>query len=427
MNFGYRLRMAFRQLAFNPVESILIIVAVALGVLVLNTVLSPLYVYTFKTDRDLVEYEVRIMPYDPNPELINNPNLAIVPYLLVDEETTNGLKLSEVEEIFNAIPQTNYYFFGVVKGYQLPGYPIQRSIGPTNYEQEGMFYFTHLSPEAISGMGLKLAAGSVYSKDDFFNTRPYVILGSNLAKRLFPNENPIGKEIEVAYARLSSFTVLGVFEPVEGEKPDFGSKSIINNINNIAASSYSQIELNQQEPVYNYVTFVPKSANPNYIRQVNSYLESKYKNINKLYRTESLYAMFDDDFKDFRKSYVILGFISAFVLLIACINIINLLFTRIANQSKSIGLNMAIGATKKDIFNQYLVSSVLQGLSGSVIGILLFWLLSKSSLGQKIYITFSIKSVPYGLLIGLLMSFAFGIYPAVLASNVSPVEALRTE
>lgn len=130
----------------------------------------------------------------------------------------------------------------------------------------------------------------------------------------------------------------------------------------------------------------------------------------------------------------------------AAMNILNLMLARITRQKKNIGIMMAIGASRFDIFKLFLTESLALGAMGGVVGcfiaFLLSWLLQLllnpdgvggggpqldviRGAGPEINVTFSIMAV--ALLLTLILNAVFGIYPAYKASRIEPTDALRSD
>lgn len=423
MSIADILRYSLTQLKSKKLETFLVIFAVTLSVLVFNAILSPTY-HKYKIKDNIEHYKVSIRPGRDlgSNFLINKPGLPITPYQNLEDLNGARLTLPFIEELCQGVPGVDFYLSGSTNSSILRGYTNISSFTSTvNYNAPGHFGFIHMTPDAMNGFSLKLKSGSPYTKDDFLNNRPYVILGCELAEKLFPNSDPVGKTVEFNNTLVPTLTVLGVFAPYE--IPEIANYSI-KNINQIAASSYVYLRFQENEINYPSVNIYPKESNLNLYKRINSYLEKHYPGV---FTVSSLASSMESAYQDYERSYIALGLIAAFILLIACINIINLHFARIAKQQQTIGLNLALGATKKTIFFQYLVTSLIQGLTGGILGVLLLWLISLTKVSQTFYIIFNSQAVLYGITVGVLMSVIFGIYPAIIASQTSPVEALRME
>ncbi|MCK5461062.1 ABC transporter permease [Candidatus Gracilibacteria bacterium] len=122
---------------------------------------------------------------------------------------------------------------------------------------------------------------------------------------------------------------------------------------------------------------------------------------------------------------ILLTAVSAIVLLVSGIGIMNVMFVTVAERTKEIGVLKAIGAKQKDILTQFLMEAIILSMIGGIIGILLGngaipFLESYSAV-------YSIKSMILGFSFSVLVGIFFGFYPALKASRLDPVEALRSE
>ena len=126
-------------------------------------------------------------------------------------------------------------------------------------------------------------------------------------------------------------------------------------------------------------------------------------------------------------TYVMVA-IAAISLLVGGIGIMNIVLATVLERTREIGVRRAIGARRNDIVRQFLIESMLisagGGLLGIAVGVGLAWLISNSA-GWKTIVTTS--SVVVAFSVSVMTGVLFGIYPAMKASEIDPIEALRYE
>ena len=129
-----------------------------------------------------------------------------------------------------------------------------------------------------------------------------------------------------------------------------------------------------------------------------------------------------------------LAAIAAISLLVGGVGIMNIMLVSVTERTREIGLRKAVGATGKDILNQFLSEAVILTATGGLIGVTLGAVLSfvtafalSRFAGLNWEFTFPTVAALLGLGVSALIGLVFGIYPARKASLKSPIEALRYE
>jgi len=126
-------------------------------------------------------------------------------------------------------------------------------------------------------------------------------------------------------------------------------------------------------------------------------------------------------------TYVMVA-IAAISLLVGGIGIMNIVLSTVLERTREIGIRRAIGARRSDIVRQFLIEAVLISVSGGVLGIcfgfFLSWLIARLADWKTIVTTASVL-IAFG--VSVVVGVVFGIYPAMKASRVDPIEALRYE
>ena len=124
----------------------------------------------------------------------------------------------------------------------------------------------------------------------------------------------------------------------------------------------------------------------------------------------------------------LLGGIAGISLLVGGIGIMNIMLVSVTERTREIGLRKAVGAKRKDILKQFLTESVTLSLIGGLIGILLGLggsRLLAAAMGAQTVVT--VNSVVLAFVFSAAIGIFFGIYPAIRASKLSPIDALKYE
>ena len=126
-------------------------------------------------------------------------------------------------------------------------------------------------------------------------------------------------------------------------------------------------------------------------------------------------------------TYVMVA-IAAISLLVGGIGIMNIVLATVLERTREIGIRRSIGARRFDIVRQFLTESVLISVGGGLLGIafgfFLAWLIARTAEWKTIVTTASVV-IAFG--VSVLVGVVFGIYPAVKASRINPIDALRYE
>jgi len=125
---------------------------------------------------------------------------------------------------------------------------------------------------------------------------------------------------------------------------------------------------------------------------------------------------------------IVLGSIAAISLLVGGIGIMNIMLASVTERTREIGIRRALGAKRRDIITQFLVETVMLSGAGGAMGVLfgvtIPWFVSHFA-GMKTIVTLWSPVVAFT--ISALVGVVFGIYPALRAAKMDPVEALRHE
>ncbi len=279
------------------------------------------------------------------------------------------------------------------------------------------------TPEAMVTNDWVIADGRSINQDDMDRNRRVCVLGTDVAKKLFPRVDPLGQEVKVDGMRL---TVIGVFTskgalfgqsqdgfvatPLSTFQAKYGktSRSV-----NITVQAFSAVTYNR--------TIDAAIGHMRTIRKVAPGEENDFD----VYSNESLIAQVGQITKFVRLGAIVIAFIA---LLAAGVGIMNIMLVSVTERTREIGIRKAIGAKKRNILFQFLIEAVTLCQFGGIIGILLG--LGAGNLAGK-----ALNAAPAlpldwvlaGIGLCVLVGVGFGTYPAWKAANLDPIEALRYE
>jgi len=266
----------------------------------------------------------------------------------------------------------------------------------------------------------KIAQGRDLSYLDIQHYSQVVVIGSKLKDYLFQYSNPIGERVTLGG---HSFTVIGVYESKGTEMNWY--------VDYMAVVPHTMNRLLNRSTSLNEFTVKAKSsqATEEAITKLTEYLATK---IDPNYGYSYVYSenqwMEESNEQNRIMSYV-LGGIAGISLLVGGIGIMNIMLVTVRERTREIGIRKAIGGARKSILIQFLIEAgVICGVGG-VFGIIVGFLgtlIAGKLILQLVLFPSSVMTIG-AFLFSVVLGIIFGMYPAVKASALQPVEALRAE
>ena len=246
------------------------------------------------------------------------------------------------------------------------------------------------------------------------------VIGSYVAKSLFGYRDAVGEPLMYDGVPL---TVAGIYYPKDGSAEE--------SMDDMIVVPYT---LNRQilgtDTITEYSIKVSASTNMTTVlnRVENWMLENVNTNTSE-YTVENGNDAMEAAEDETASLQVVLGGVAGIALLVGGIGIMNIMLVTVTERTREIGIKKAIGAQRKVIITQFLVESTVLSGCGGVIGILIGYA-GSLILGKAIYDMILLPSAwmtAASFLFSLAIGVGFGMYPAIKASGLQPVDALRAD
>ncbi len=276
----------------------------------------------------------------------------------------------------------------------------------------------------IPTAGLEIAKGRNFTPTELFYGAKVVVLGSEVAKTVFKDKiDPVGKTVTIGPGK---YEIIGVIKEKGSSMGFSGDRACLLPLNNVRTTfarpnmSFNIVVMmnnsTEVEPAQGEATGLFRT-----IRKVNIGLEDDFD----ISKSDDIARMLIDNLKYISMAAQIIGLIT---LLGAAIGLMNIMLVSVTERTREIGIRKAMGANRKLIRNQFLVEAIVIGQLGGYLGIFLGIMIGN-------ILSFVIKSafiVPWvwiagGVILCFFVAVISGIYPAIKASNLDPIEALRYE
>lgn len=276
-----------------------------------------------------------------------------------------------------------------------------------------------------------LRYGSYLDQADVESYANVAVLGSEVAENFFGDRDPVGERIKI---KSQSFRVVGVFE-------EQGSRFF----QNLDKQVTIPVTTMQRDVLgVDYVNFISALAigDIEEAKEELRFLMRDTHDIDNPHGDPALDDFFVSSQTDATETVgvigsvltILLSSIAAISLLVGGIGIMNIMLVSVTERTREIGLRKAVGATYKEILQQFLVESVLLTLFGGLVGVLIGtgvswlagWVISNfflSTWDMPVPLNAIVLAVAVSTVVGLI----FGIYPARTAARLNPIEALRYE
>ncbi|MFH1077980.1 MAG: ABC transporter permease [Patescibacteria group bacterium] len=277
---------------------------------------------------------------------------------------------------------------------------------------------------------LEIGGGAFFTSSDVDGSTSVAVIGTDLAKDLFGNEDPVGQRIRIAK---KNYRVIGLIMPA-------GTKFFTNLDRVVFVPVTTLMQQLNRDKLLRITIQVSGISMSDAKEQIRVALRETHK----LNNPEG--DLTKDDFKLTTQEdaaeragaigtilQVLLSSIAAISLVVGGVGIMNIMYVTVTERTREIGLRKAIGAKSRDVLAQFLMEAVLltviAGAIGVVLGVLMSWAgLSALSAYQTGW-TFEMpwNAMLLGFTVSAAIGIVFGYFPAQGAAKLNPIEALRYE
>jgi len=273
---------------------------------------------------------------------------------------------------------------------------------------------------------LEFSKGRFYNEAESNSGKPVIVIGDEIANSLFGDLEPLGKKVRL-YGQ--KFTVIGVVK-----KEGSGLFGDSNDISVFLPANFVRNRYGDNNRNINNIVIVKPKSNAD-IDELKAEIIQIMRNRRGLKPDEintffiSVISGLKNAIDSIIGSMNLIGWmISGFSLLVGGFGIANIMFVSVKERTNLIGIQKSLGAKNKFILFQFLFEAVILAVVGGLVGLLLVWLgtMAASGMTEDFEFVLSPQNMFLGFSISSFIGLISGVIPALRASRLDPVEAIRT-
>ncbi len=282
-----------------------------------------------------------------------------------------------------------------------------------------------VSHEFIDIQGLEFDEGRFYNESEANSGAPVIVIGNEIAKSLFDNANPMGKKVRLYGQR---FTVIGILKKqgagMFGDNNDTSVFIPVNFVRRLYGDNNANLT--------NVIIIKPKKGID--MEAYKGEISQKLRNYRGLKAGEidNFFINVLSGFTDLLDGIIAMmnlggWMIAGFSLLVGGFGIANIMFVSVKERTNLIGIQKSLGAKNKFILFQFLFEAIILCLIGGTIGLLLVWGITVIMTNVlEFEFVLSMGNIILGTSLAAFIGLVAGILPAISASRLDPVEAIRS-
>jgi len=287
---------------------------------------------------------------------------------------------------------------------------------------------TGVNPRYFEINNISVASGALFSDSEYDSSAKVIVLGSNVATTLFPNDDPIGQQLRMGTIIVRVIGVLaekgasfgspddGVFIPLTAMQQTVAFNRTAQGGHTVSSISLTVSDQAMTQTVIDDLTSLLRTRH---------HLAATTDNDFNIQSVQDLAETISSAIGTFT---ILLGAIAAISLLVGGIGVMNIMLVSVLERTREIGIRKALGAREADIWGQFLIEAAFLSLAGGIVGIILGWgvAFTVERLGiLTTLVTPDIVILAVSVSVG--MGLFFGFYPAWNAARLNPIDALRSE
>jgi putative ABC transport system permease protein len=308
--------------------------------------------------------------------------------------------------------------FGELQDLQLP--PVT-----ARYRGQDMLdaLFVGVTADHLQLINATLGDGRFFTEAEDLHRSRVAVIGSAVRERFFPHVDPLGKTILVDGSSLEIVGVLTKFKSFLGN--DENDRSIMT-----PYRTYKEIYPESKD---NFIMVLVRPGKMDSAKDEVTALLRRRRHVRAADPDNFGIASAESVITQFREIIstvaLVMVVVSSIGLLVGGLGVMNIMLMSVTERTREIGVRKAIGARRRDITWQFLMEAMTLTAGGGLMGILLGWLLSAAirTFAPSLPSTVPLWSVIAGFSVAASVGLFFGIWPALKAAKLDPIEALRYE
>jgi putative ABC transport system permease protein len=415
---GENTKMALQTVREHKMRSILTVLGVVIAVIVLIMVFSIMY----GLDKDMRAF---LEDYGTNTLFIEKLEPGIhIGRLSPEERMRKPLTLEDAEAIKAECPDVKYAVAEVVPWDFTPGPPKFVPTAKYNGKEVYNIEFSGATPDYEAVYNTRMAQGRFFTDSENEHRADVAVVGYDLADTFWPGGDAIGQEFQVGGM---SFLIVGVQEKRKGTflRDSNADLTVL-----IPYNTYHKHRPQDKEHSLGAQAFPgKKSVAEDEIRGLLRRRRGDAYNKPDSFGISSAEQV-ADQFRSMMSAIALVTVVVASIgLLVGGVGVMNIMLMSVTERTHEIGVRKAIGARRGDVIRQFLIEAIVLTGMGGVVGVLIsvFFIILLNIFAPKV--PSAVPAWAIGVAVGAAMSVGlfFGIYPAVKAARLDPVEALRYE